>query len=398
MKVFSHVVIIATLLRLATSNELISFEPIQYLKSKSLSCNVPSVWSRISEASPQEIAEVSLSVKHNLNNILKGTKANIVFAKGERIIAKKVSSKTALTAARKVPFANLIALFSVSMTIILEGFQSKLINKPIGEILKGDDLLNPVIEGYEARSLLEILCMLGPDSSEIDSDLDLNYLNRHGEVALFFANSVLGNTAKEAWMDALMAFNIENFQTDSDQLKLSLHDIFQYVLAVIHDFQVMQEATSSELPIQNPRYLFGWWLNCPKDGNCTFPDLPKDLIYSVSSSLRIYISPTFELSLIASDVKSNTTTLKDVIHMDQVVWKQVYSVLNGDTDTEMEQNVPTGDLYLAGFIHGAWPIVVFIFWVVSSHVWVYWMFHCCWFVATSVSKRTHVARPKLAAK
>lgn len=411
MKMFFQLVIIASSVQFAllqTSRELIPFEPIQYLKSKSLSVDKASVWNQISEASPQEIAEVSSLIKNNLRSALEGTKTNVIFAKGERIISKKLSSKTIFNTVSKVPYANLVPFFSVSMTILLEGFQSKLIEGPIGEILRGEDLLNPIIEGYESKSLLEILCMLAPDYSAapmLDSDLNVEDLNKHGEVALFFVNSILGKSASEAWTDALMAFNIENYETDSTQLKLSLRDLFQYVLTVIHDFQVMQEATEIKLPLQNPRYLFGWWLNCASDGVCVFPDLPKDLIYSISSSLRIYISPTFELSLIISDTKSDFTTLKDVIDADKKIWKQIYSVLNKDDNTS-EESATAGvsvaaddnDVLVTGFIHSAWPVLVFLFWVVSSHIWVYWLLRCCWFIATSVSKRAHVPRPKLAAK
>lgn len=410
MKMFFQLVVIASSLQLAllqTSRELIPFEPVQYLQLKSLSVNKSSVWNQILEASPQQIAEVSSLIKKNLHSTLKGTETNIIFAKGERIISKKLSSKTIFNAASKVPYANLVPFLSVSMTILLEGFQSKLIERPIGEILKGEDLLNPMIEGYKSKSLLEILCMVALDYSGapmLDSKLKIDYLNKHGEVALFFVNSILGNSANEAWMDALMAFNIENYQTDSTQLKLSLRDIFQYVLTVMHDFHVMQEATEIELPLQDPRYLFGWWLNCATNGVCVFPELPNDLIYSVSSSLRIYISPTFELFLIISDAKSDLTTLKDVIDADKKIWKQIYSVLDEDATLEESTTASVSvaadntDLLVVGFIHRAWPIFVFIFWVVSSHIWVYWMLHCCWFVATAMSKRTHVSRPQVAAK
>ena len=400
MKVLFYFAIVASLLELAllqTSKELIAFEPIQYVKSKSLSNDKSSVWNQITEASSQEIAEVSSAVKQNFRSALNGTKTNVIFARGERIISKRLSSKTVLSAAHKVPYANLIPLFSVSMTILLEGFQSKLIKRPIGEVLKGEDLLNPIVKGYESKSLLEILCMLTTDDLEepmLDSNLNLDDLNRHGEVALFLVDSVLGSTASEAWMDALMAFNIEQSLTDSTQLKMSMLDLLQYVLTVIHDFQVMLEATEVDLPLQNPRYLFGWWLNCPVNGKCAFPGLPKDLIYSVSSSLRIYISPALELSLIISDAKSESVSMKEVVEMDRNIWKQIYSALrkeDGESDPFLEENDVVAD-----FIHGAWPILVFVFWVVSSHIWVYWLFHCCWFVATSVSKRTHVPRPKLA--
>lgn len=406
-RMFFHLVILASSLEFAllqTSNELIPFEPIQYLKSLSISVNGSSIWNQLLEAGPEEIGQLSSLIKRNLHSTLQETET-VIFAKGERIITKKLSSKSVLKKLSRVPYANLMAIFSVSMTILLEGFQSTLINKPIGEILKGENLLNPIIQGYESKSLLEILCMLPHADSNVpilDSDIMIDDLTKNGEAALFFVNSVLGDAANEAWMDALMAFNIENYVTDAAQLKLSLHNLFQCVLTVIHDFHHMKEATAVNLPLQNQRYLFGWWLNCPGGGDCIFPDLPNDLIFSVSSSLRMYVSPTLELSLIISDAKPTKSALKEVIRTDRNIWKQIYSTLNNieaedaaELGSETTRASTREDFLL---IHRAWPILVFIFWVVSSHIWVYWMLHCCWFVATSMSKRTHIPRPKLAMK
>ena len=239
------------------------------------------------------------------------------------------------------------------------------------------------------------------EPQNLNLEVTLEDMNKLGEVALFFANSVLGKTASEAWMDAFMAFNIENYKADSVQLQLTLHNLFQYALTVIHDFGVMKEAAFVDLPLQNERYMFGWWLNCLNSGHCFLPHIPRDVIFSVSSTLRIYISPTFELTLIISDTKSDIQTFNDVIKADAKIWEQIYSALMKEDDGNGVQSErvsvdlsATTDKTINKMVHWAWPILVFIFWVVSSHVWVYWMFHCCWFVATSVSKRTHVSRPQ----
>ena len=399
------VIIVVSLFDIAflqSNRELIPFEPIQYIKSQ-CSMNRSSVWDQFLEATPQKIAEISSKIKVHLHT-LQGSETNVIFARGERIINKILSSKSVADTVRKVPYANLIPLFSISMTIVLEGFQSKLITRPIGEIFKEKDLLNHAIQEYTSFSLLEVLCMLSSQYSETDSDIQLEDLNNNGKAIFFFVDSILGNSAKEAWMDALMAFNIEDFFGDTLQLKLSLHDLLQFVLTVIHDFQMMDEVGDFSLPLQNQHYLFGWWLNCPNKKDCLFSHLPHDLIFSVSSSLRIYISPTLELSLLVSDFNSNMKSFNDVLKADMIIWDKVYSVLHEEETEEVEDGITSASsstlenkTTTQEIIHQAWPIIVFVFWVVSSHVWVYWMFHCCWLVAISVSKRTHIFRPIKAA-
>lgn len=413
---FMNLVLMVCLFEVAvlqSNRELTRFEPLQYIKLQILSVNESTIWSQLLEASPQQIGEISSLVKEKLHGVFQGSETNYILAKGDRVISKRLSKDTNIDGMRKVPYANLISLLSVSMTIVLEGFQSNLINKPIGEILKGDDLSNPVIKGYELLSLLEIMSMVTSSHKEeetMDSEIIIENLNKNGEVALSFVNSVLGGAKKEAWMDALMAFTIENYVEDSGQMKLSLNNIFQFALTVIHDFRVMEQAAIMDLPLQDHRYLLGWWLNCPRSGDCIFPDLPQDLIFSVSSTLRIYICPSFELFLIISDAKSEVKSLKDLVTVDRNIWKQISSAVYQDiadtttvpnseaagiSDGESEPaSVSANAGELAYYIHLGWPVFGFLFWVSSSYIWVYWMFHFCWYISTFVSKRTHIPRPQ----
>lgn len=396
-----------------SSRDLIPFEPIQYVKFQNSPVNESSIWNTLYEANPQQIGEIAFSLKKRLHDFLHKSDTSVVFAKGERIISKRLSSKKNINKREKFPHANLVSLLGVSLTILLENYQSKLINKPIGEILKEKDLANPVVKGYESLTFLDLLNMLSSDqtgASILDSESVVRSLNKNGEVALYFINSILGNTANDAWMDALLAFDVENHLMDSDQLKLSLRDVFQYALTVIHDFRTMAKATEiNNVPLQDQRYLFGWWLNCPRTrSDCIFPDLPEDLLFSLSPALRIYISPHFELSVIVSQSgsMSHFKTFNDVITKDKNIWKQIYSALDQSTESTMALDSETIDVtpkssdvngVFVDIIHKAWPVVVFLFWVISSHIWVYWMFYCFWIVATKMSKRTHVLRPKTAA-
>ena len=47
-------------------------------------------------------------------------------------------------------------------------------------------------------------------------------------------------------------------------------------------------------------------------------------------------------------------------------------------------------------IYGAWPVSVFIFYVILGHVWVYWLWHLAWVVLSSIFSGIHLPRPKTA--
>ena len=391
-----------------SDRELIPFEPIQYVKAHTSVMREQSVWSLFNEGDPQQIGAVSSLLRSKIWNLLQNRKTDVVFSRGERIIFEQVSSMEDVI---ELPYANSLSLLGISMTILLENFQSTVINEPIGEILKGKDLENSIIIEHKSQSLIEILSRISNNNLDstavLNSDSLFENLSRYGEVALYFFHSILESSANEAWMDALMAFGIDKFSMDSGHLWLTVHDVFQYSLTVMHDINTMSVAPNMDIPLQDQRYLFGWWVNCPSTlDHCLFPKLPKDLIFSLSPSLRIYISATFDLILIVSERNSGIETIKDVIESDWVIWNEIYLVLSAESNLTMVTDRETfGDVeklqdnqtdLLADVVHYVWPIMVFIFWVVSSHIWVYWMFHCCWFMATRVSKRTHVLRPRTA--
>lgn len=47
-------------------------------------------------------------------------------------------------------------------------------------------------------------------------------------------------------------------------------------------------------------------------------------------------------------------------------------------------------------IHMSWPVTVFLFYTVFSHVWVYWVIHLLWLVCSSLFSGIHLPRPKTA--
>ena len=52
------------------------------------------------------------------------------------------------------------------------------------------------------------------------------------------------------------------------------------------------------------------------------------------------------------------------------------------------------DSPLTRAIYVGWPIAVFLFYTIFSHVWVYWIAHLLWIVASSLSSNVYLPRPK----
>ena len=385
-----------------SNKELIPFEPVQYIKSQISQVNESSVWGQLNEADTAQAGELSSLIKIQLEKLMEDSGTNVVLAKGERIICKQLSSEIKMDTPVVFPYTNVLSFLSMSLTILLENFQSRLINEPLSEVLKGKDLADPILDGHEHRNFLNLLNApytvdkeeVPMESSKIFEDLHIN-----GKLASYFINSVLGNSAGEAWVDALMAFGIEKKDINVEiEPYLSLNNILQYALAVIHDFHMMDKATKS-MTLEDQWYLFGWWINCPVTSNeCMLPGLPRDLIFSLDPALRIYISPSFEIVLIVSDTRSHLKSVNELFTHDKKIWLKVSSALQNISNEKLNYTgADSRTLYTSNdFIYASWPVLVFIFWVMSSHIWVYWMFYCCWFTATCVSKRTHILRPKTA--
>ena len=449
-----------------SDRELLPYEPIQYIKTVSPSVGGGSVWREFVELSAQEAGELAAEMKKQLKAHLSKTGTSVVFAKGERVLTQRRSSKLKWESTIELPYSNTLSLVSVIMPILLENYKHSVIGNPIGEVLKGKDLENPLVKGRESRSFLDLLNTLPKSSSTLDlgSDALLKELEANGELAVYFANTILGQSTNEAWVDALLAIGMEEMKfTQNGHLVMSLNSILQYALTVLHDFRILGVVPKSEIMTpDSDHYLFGWWQNCPKTkpetSSCLLPDIPEDSIFSLSQNVRIYVSPSLELSMIivgpdASPsnkkgdfaAKKELNSVSDILHEDGMIWKQIHSVISGGDESDastssvsdegvlqsdaserdrgekkerqqretskqsqieippqedetLEESLEDPDQSeLAKWIHWSWPTLVFLFWVTISHVWVYWMFHCGWFIVTRISKRAHIPRPKTAA-
>ena len=291
----------------------------------------------------------------------------------------------------------------------------------------------------------------GDSSLDLDSITLLKELDNNGQLARYFANTVLGEMSKEAWSDALLAIGMEEVQfSEEGRLIMNLQALLQYILTVMHDVNLLGRVPKSEIiPPDGGHFLFGWWHNCPRSSSgCLLPDLPEDMIFSLSQNVRIYISPSLELSLIVTSADASPDTAKgeftakkvmktigEILRADGLIWAELESVVSGEgssqssrvgdgaskrqqeeeKDDRKKEKSETStaefskaseqgrvedpdrtDSQLAAWIHWGWPVTIFFFWVTISHVWVYWVFHCAWFILTRLSNRAHVPRPKTA--
>ena len=436
------------------NSSLLPYEPVQYLKAQLPSAVSSTLSELLLEATPSEAAEFITKAKEHLKTHLAKSGTSVVLIKGERVMVQHRAKDLKWDSKIELPHANTLSLVSIVLPILLENYKSNIINNPIGQVLKGDHLKHPLVSGRESMSFLDMLCKLPRTgkSVDLDSTAQLRGLVANGELSLHFLDSVLEKIAKEAWLDALMALGSTDVtQSESGQLLMDLNSLLQVSLTVMHDVKMLGKAPRKEkMPLDDNKYLFGWWFNCPKStdskpdtAKCLLPSAPPDTIFTLSPELRMYVTPSLELTVIITGPSASSSTrsgnfkaskklesIADILIQDEEIWKQFQSsVVNPEAEAIHQSEVPgepdadraietdeekqnedkepnkraTVDVDddnadFIRLIHQVWPIINFLFWVTASHVWVYWLLHGFWFVLTSISKRAHIPRPKTAAE
>ncbi len=428
----------------SSSEDLLPFEPVQYLKGQ-LAKPVSTPFAKLmEEATPTQAADFITKAKKLLSSHLGSSGTSAVLVKGERVMVQRRAKDVQWDSKIKLPYANTISLVTTLLPILLEGFKGSTINDPIGKVLRGNDRNHPLVAGRESLSFMDIVNKLPLPGKKLnlDSSSLLSSLSANGELSVHFINTILGDVANEAWNDALMAIGNADIQRDSNgQLIVDLNSLLQISLTMSHDLNTIGAALKKErIPLDNGKYLFGWWFNCLKDSgsNCLIPNAPTDTIFSLSPDLRLYVTPSLELTLIvlgpeakSTSTDKSTKSIADILIKDSEIWRQLTSFVGDDQSTsesssaaskpdqkpeaskvgsdtannkdskatkeQIDQATDEEDNLIA-MIHFAWPISVFLFWVTFSHVWVYWLLHFIWFLVTSVSKNAHIPRPKTAAE
>ena len=236
----------------SSDRELLPYEPLQYIKTLSPSVSDDSIWREFVELSAQEAGQLTADMKARLKIHLAKTGISVVFAKGERVLAQRRSSKLKWDSTVELPFPNTLSLLSVILPILLENYKHSVIANPIGQVLKGDDLDSPLIKGHELKSFLDLLNKLPPSSGtaslNLDSNTLLDELNTNGKLAVHFANTILSESAREAWLDALMVIRMDEMKlSENGHLVMNLNSLLQYVLTVLHDYRVLGVVPKSEI-------------------------------------------------------------------------------------------------------------------------------------------------------
>jgi len=393
------------------------FSWTDYNPVKSIGFDLPepeshSIWTLLNELDYEQAGAMTSYLKTSLLTFR--SKNSYILAKGSHVISKHSVKNDRLDNFFTFPYGNSLALLSFNLRILLEGFKPTVLYETMEKSLQKKGRSNPVLQHQKSNSLYDLLASLDNIQLAQDSEKVIKDLEAFGEEATTFVNALLGKSRDEAWLDSFYALGIEESpMTTSGQVQMRLNRVLSYSLAVMHELKAVDPATATtKLPTAARHYLFGWLINCPRSlDSCMYPLLPRDLLISVSPSLRIYVVPSLELTLvIRNSNKAVGKSLRNLIDGDNIVWTEISKFLEtigGTSDRYQETRVNSKaddnsskhagsdpEDPMVKFIHQIWPVLVFVFWVVSSHVWVYWMFHCCWIMATYVSKRTHIPRPK----
>lgn len=393
--------------------ELMAYEPVQHLKA-SIPKSDPSgmsPWRKIVDGSRHEVKSLTMKMEKNLKEYL-GRYVSLVFSKGENVLIEQLATGVEWNSSLVLPYANVLPLIGIALPILFEDYKPDIMTKPIGDVLRGVDREKPIVRGHESQSLLDIVKDLpqSTGSAAILKDPSLLHaLNVRGKLALYYINAVLEGLAKEAWLDAMLSLGLDDAKFSNDgKVVTNIGDLLNYAHTVIHDLRTIDAAPLSEAySPSGEHFLFNWWFNCPDATKCLVPSLPPDAIFNLNPAVRVYLLPSLDLILVITNGtkpgrEEPSPTIANVLHTDRLIWKQIYSVLDPTTGAAKpefefeEEKMEEEKSKLAAIIHTTWPFLIFLFWIISSHVWVYWLFHCCWFVLIRISKRAHIPRPKTA--
>ena len=298
-----------------------------------------------------------------------------------------------------IPSAIVLAIASATLPILLEGYKASVFNDPLKTVLTNKNVDASLLKGYESASLKDLLTTL-PAGFSMEDPSQLDDLGSRGKAVVQFTTALQGSQGSaEAWKDALMSVGVEDSAFDDRQdLVTTLKHVANFGVAMTH---LMRNArgdrvpASERLPLARRRYQFGWWLNCAQEQEedevkCLLPILPRDTIFSVSPTLRVYVCPSLSLSLVvlnSSLGKPLRASVTEILEQDSDIWWRLYKTL--DPSSEDGEGKETWSTMM-------WSLLWFLFFTLSSHVWVYWIFHLIWYCLTAISKRAHIPRPKTA--
>ena len=409
---FVLLLLLSALLAYATASRLfMEHEPTEHLKTHLSAAVVKDEesgpWKTFATAREKEAKKLISAMKKNVKTHLKGKDVSVLFSRGEKTLLERLAPgvmmmNTSIT----LPSQTVLSLIAITLPILLEDYKKDVLTEPIGKVLRGDHVEHSLVKGHESLSLFDLLTKLPKTDPSILRDPSLfEALDRRGNLALYYVNAVLGPTVREAWVDAAFSVGMEMTRLNKEATKLAttLEELQQYMLMLDHELGALNEVPKSELhPLDEERFLFHWWLNCPKDSTCLFPRLPRDAIINFSPSLRMYLLPSLDLSLIVvvgpSSTEQPPTTLENVIRQDKRLWNQIYSVMD-PTAADEEEAAPEESKEASTLVNiflTWWPYFGLLLFLLFTQVWLYVLCLALRFIGSIFSSKTIAPRPKTA--
>lgn len=324
-----------------------------------------------------------------------------------------------------LPGANALSLLSTSINIIFDSFKAEVMTKKLGDLMKAGD--KKKVEGFESLSLLDIVNSTPENNEDI-----LKELESRSRVFVDVANTLLGKTAVEAWRDTFLSLGLDNSIFSGHNIVTSSHDLFIFTKLILSE---LRAAAQVEGLATRGQFAFGWWLNCDTKGKCLVPALPSNTIFTFTPAFRMYILLDVDIAVVIADLPNldkhdkARSTFTQAIHRDAQLWKDISEAIGetlseDDLMLEAEDKFPDEsniqdnseivlpeplqcivDLFWNGlsmymeFTSRQHILVRGVLWILflgTGHLVVYWGMHITWFIGSFIFPRLYTRRPKSA--
>ena len=420
-----HIILFVVVTVKEIRSQALPYEPMSVIKTLlgSASYDDLPMWKQLTDGGSQMRSALQSAVKP----LLRKGQAILLSVRG-KLVLQEVSGGVKLTNTLVMPNANVLSLMGASIPIFFEGYKPELLSDKFGSVLKGSD--KSLASGYETKSLLELLNVVPTEENPVSF---WSQFNKQSERAFQVANKLLGATAQEAWRDSFMAVEMDDAEFDSGTIKTQLSFVVRFGAAVLNEIKSLDSL--KKIPLQHSdRFAFGWWLNCEKkSASCFLPSAPGDTVFSVSSQLRIYTTPSLDTVMIIADSSSKLPDSFDAImKADDRVWQEIRKTIapkeevklpqeetivtqeaKGEKKVITEEDSTEGEetwqlpayfqvfidyfsTYLAFLETLNWFYrgLIFAVFVLVSHFLCYCGFHTIWLLGTMFSKTLHETRPR----
>lgn len=298
-------------------------------------------WQRVRELaddSPQ-----SQSIKHAIDNMVQTRTVVKVVEDSYSVLSLPKGTELATTLS--VPYLNTLTLMASSLNVLLDGFETEVVQKQLKDVELPDDLVIP--KDLRHNTLLDLFNRV-PRYNRKQIGL-VNEMNIQGRTAFLVARNLLG---RDEWQDAFTSIGMQNavLSEHNDNIDATLGDVITFTQTLIARMKGEPLPSDKILKlIRGNNYAFGWWLNCEK-GSCLVGVLPQDTIISFSPALRVYIIPSISTGFIISNTVQkthNSRTMNDLLNFDSELFSRMLRVVTQQDEqqeemsTEDETTTPT---------------------------------------------------------